>query len=212
MDTFNVNLVGNCGAEPEFKKSKDGEPYMTIRFIVTPRDSDMMQMTLYFWGKNYEYAKSQIQKGSRLYVSGKFTEKVHRKNSSNAIYYKNIQVAEFNVLSGGKPKEEKQPLSEVHPTQATLWEQNIQNNNVKEQPVQNTGVGKLTPELIANTLSQMLLQHLQVTQPTQSSQPIVNSPQPVMEQTQNYHEEGIDFHNLRPDFEVEKYTRDWKLG
>lgn len=209
MDTFNVNLVGNCGAEPEFKKSKDGEPYMTIRFIVTPRDSDMMQMTLYFWGKNYEYAKSQIQKGSRLYVSGKFTEKVHRKNSSNTIYYKNIQVAEFNVLSGGKPKEEKKPLSVENPIQSTLWEQNIQQGQVKEQPSQNMGIEQLTPDLIANALSKLLLQQIQT---TQQPQPILSSPQPVMEQTQNYNEGEIDFQNLRPDFEVEKYTRDWKLG
>jgi len=74
-----VILIGNLGADPELRRTKDNQAVTELRLATneawTDRNGERQERTewhrVVVWGKAAEFAKQYLRKGSKVYVEGR---------------------------------------------------------------------------------------------------------------------------------------------
>lgn len=78
MSYQRITLVGNLGADPEFKTLTDGTPVCNLRVAVNRRTSQGTDETIWFrvtaWRKLAETAHQYLTKGRQILVEGTLKE------------------------------------------------------------------------------------------------------------------------------------------
>jgi single-strand DNA-binding protein len=84
--------VGNCNiAVNEIWKDKDGNKQEAVEFI-----------KLVFWNRTAEVAGEYLQKGSPVYIEGKFKTEEWTDNDGHKRYTTKVHVTQLNMLPSGR--------------------------------------------------------------------------------------------------------------
>lgn len=102
-----VQLIGNLGATPEFKKLENNKCYAkfslatneTIKNKDGEYKTDTQWHNITLWGKQAELAEKQLNKGSEIAIEGKLINKSYIDKDGNKRYSIEIQVSELIVLT-----------------------------------------------------------------------------------------------------------------
>lgn len=110
-----VMLIGNVGAEPEYKQTPNGVPVANVRLATTERGyttASGQQVpertewhTLIFWRKQADAVHQYVHKGDKLYVEGKIQSRKYEKDGVQH-EVKEIYVDNMEFLS---QKQQAQP-------------------------------------------------------------------------------------------------------
>lgn len=102
-----VQLIGNLGADPEFKKLDNDKCF--AKFSVATNESikdkngnyktDTQWHNITVWGKQAELAEKMLQKGSEIALEGKLVNRNYTDKEGNKRYTTEIQVSELVILS-----------------------------------------------------------------------------------------------------------------
>lgn len=76
-----INVTGNLGQDPELKQTPQGVWVTSFSIANTPRvkknnewvDGETIWYRCFVWGKDATGAANELRKGSRIFVSGRFT-------------------------------------------------------------------------------------------------------------------------------------------
>lgn len=109
----NVQLLGNLGNNPEVTALDGGKKI--AKFSIAVNESykndkgEKITNTAWFnliaWGKTAELIEQLLVKGSEILVTGKLSNSSYEDKEGVKRYNTEIIVNEFQILSGGKPKE-----------------------------------------------------------------------------------------------------------
>jgi len=107
-----VQLIGNLGNKPEFKRTESGKKLAT--FNVATHESyrnaqgekvtDTQWHRLIVWGKVAEIAEKYLDKGKEVAIEGKLINRSYTDKDGNKKYTTEIQVNEL-VMLGNKSGE-----------------------------------------------------------------------------------------------------------
>jgi single-strand DNA-binding protein len=100
-----VTIVGNLVADPELKFTRDGTPVAQFRVASTPRrmnqqtqqweDGDTLFMGCVVWRQAAENAAESLQKGMRVIVQGRLTQRSWETSGGERRFTYEIQVDDF---------------------------------------------------------------------------------------------------------------------
>lgn len=102
-----VQLIGNLGAAPEFKKLENNKCYAkfslatneTIKNKDGEYKTDTQWHNITLWGKQAEIAEKLLEKGSEVAIEGKLVNKNYIDKEGNKRYTLEIQVNDMIVLT-----------------------------------------------------------------------------------------------------------------
>ena len=102
-----VQLIGNLGATPEFKKLDNNKCFAKFSLATneTIKDksgnykTDTQWHNITVWGKQAEAAEKLLEKGSEVAIEGKLVNKNYTDKEGNKRYTLEIQVSEMIVLT-----------------------------------------------------------------------------------------------------------------
>ena len=100
-----VKIIGNLGKAPEMRYTPSGKAVTTFSVAVNEQwgDTEDQQRTEWFnceaWGKAAEILNQYLQKGSKVYISGRQQTDKWEKDG-NTHYKVKLVVKEFLFLSG----------------------------------------------------------------------------------------------------------------
>lgn len=103
-----VHLIGNLGADPEFKMTQGGMAILKLRMAVNERHKDRdgswkdktEWVSVVLFGKRAEGLQKYLSKGSSLFVEGRISTSSYEKNGEKR--YITQVVADKIILTGGK--------------------------------------------------------------------------------------------------------------
>jgi single-strand DNA-binding protein len=139
-----VQIIGNCGKDPEVRSLNSGDKVANLRIATTERWNDKASNTqkeatewhnVVVFGRLSEIIEKYVNKGSKLYVEGKLVTRKWQDNNGNDKYTTEIQVNNFNgqvILldsKGGGQSAQPSQQGGGHPQQAKPQQNNQQNNN-----------------------------------------------------------------------------------
>jgi single-strand DNA-binding protein len=103
-----VTLIGNLGADPEFKET---ESYKLVKVPIATNESykntqgevvkETMWHNLVAWGKTAEFMTKHLKKGSEVVIEGKLINRNYTDKAGTKKYVTEVQVNDL-VLVGGK--------------------------------------------------------------------------------------------------------------
>ncbi|MFQ5355879.1 MAG: single-stranded DNA-binding protein [Mariprofundaceae bacterium] len=104
-----VMLIGNLGADPETRFTKDGTCVCNLNLATTEkfksRTGEPQERTewhrVVMWGRLGEIANQYLSKGSRIYVEGKIETRKWQDRDGNDRYTTDIRANEMKMLGGG---------------------------------------------------------------------------------------------------------------
>jgi single-strand DNA-binding protein len=119
-----VQLIGNVGADPDYRMGQQGDAILKIRLATTEsfqgRNGERQERTdwhsLTIFGKRAETLSQMIHKGSRLFAEGKLQTSSYEKDGQK-IYRTDVVVSNV-ILLDGRPQEGEGVASTRQPTQA----------------------------------------------------------------------------------------------
>ncbi len=99
-------IVGNLGADPEIRYTKDGSPVATFNVATTERwrdkEGNQQESTewhrIVAWRKLAEICGEYLHKGSRVYIEGKIQTRKWTDQSGNDRYTTEIVAREMKML------------------------------------------------------------------------------------------------------------------
>ncbi|MBC8427334.1 MAG: single-stranded DNA-binding protein [Proteobacteria bacterium] len=100
-----VDIIGNCGKDPEVRSLNSGDKVANLRIATTERwnDKNSNQQkeqtewhSIVVFGKMAEIVEKYVRKGSKLYCSGKLCTRKWEDNNGNDKYTTEVQVNSFN--------------------------------------------------------------------------------------------------------------------
>lgn len=110
--SFNkITVLGNLTRDPELRYTPQGTPVCVINLASNDRERDqrtkeLVDRATFFratiWGKNGETIAQHFERGSEIYLEGKFKpeEWTDREGARRVTY--GIQVSDFNFTGGSK--------------------------------------------------------------------------------------------------------------
>jgi len=106
-----VRLLGNVGMTPEILTFDNGNQVAKVTLATSERRKDaegnFQDLTtwhnLVIWGKRADVIKKYIQKGDKLSVEGRLSNREYTDKDGNKRYFTEIVVNDFNMLGGNKP-------------------------------------------------------------------------------------------------------------
>lgn len=106
-------LIGNLGADPELKETKDGQPVLRLRVATTERyrdkDGETQERTEWHsvtvWGKRGEALHKILAKGRSIYVEGRIQTRSWEKDGDKR-YSTEINAVDIQLLGGGSKRED----------------------------------------------------------------------------------------------------------
>jgi len=104
-----VILIGNLGADPEFKQTKSGLPILRLRLATSQsrkdKDGNWQEETQWHtvvcFGKTAEYIAGKAGKGSKLYVEGSIKYESYEGKDGQKKHATSINADVVKLLSGG---------------------------------------------------------------------------------------------------------------
>jgi single-strand DNA-binding protein len=83
-----AQLIGNLGADPEYKTIPSGTPVCKLRIATTDRyknnEGEWQEITdwnnVTLWGRQAEVANQYLKKGSKVFVEGRLTTRSYEKD------------------------------------------------------------------------------------------------------------------------------------
>ena len=108
MNTTNkVELTGNLGTNPEVKELNSGKKMAKLALATHEirKNSTGEKITetqwhnLIVWGRNAEFARQQLKKGSGVTVTGKLNSRSYQDKNGNKRYITEIQVNNIRLLN-----------------------------------------------------------------------------------------------------------------
>ena len=104
-----VQLIGNLGGDPEFKKLEGGSTLAKFSLATsdkyTNQDGEKVENTTWHnciaWGKTAEIAEQFLQKGDEVVVEGKLTNRSYENKEGVKKYITEVVLNQI-VLVGGK--------------------------------------------------------------------------------------------------------------
>lgn len=119
-----VQLIGNVGADPDYRVGQSGDAVLKIRLATTEsfqgRNGERQERTdwhsLTIFGKRAETLSQMVRKGSRLFAEGKLQTSSYEKDGQK-IYRTDVVVSNV-ILLDGRPQECEGVASTRQPTQA----------------------------------------------------------------------------------------------
>lgn len=99
-----VTIIGNLVRDPELRQTQSGMSVASISVAVNEYNpKTQAKSTEYIpcivWGKQAERLVSMIQKGSKVFVVGKFKTRNYEKGGVK-VYRTEVQVSDIHFLSG----------------------------------------------------------------------------------------------------------------
>jgi single-strand DNA-binding protein len=101
-------FIGNCGADPESRFTQNGKQVVSFRIACTEKyggKENTEWVLIVAWEKLAEICQRFIQKGTRVFVSGKMQTRKWQDKDGNDRYTTEIVAREMKILSGGRQKE-----------------------------------------------------------------------------------------------------------
>jgi len=106
-----VRLTGNVGMNPEILTFDNGNQVAKVSLATSERrkdaNGDFQELTtwhnLVIWGKRADVIQKYIQKGDKLSVEGRLSNREYTDKDGNKRYFTEIVVNDFNMLGGNKP-------------------------------------------------------------------------------------------------------------
>ena len=103
-----VRLLGNLGANPELKETRQGRKLARLNLATSEsyQDAEGNKVTetqghnLVAWGKTAEYAEKYLTKGSKIAIEGKLINRNYNDKDGNKRYVTEIVVNEILNVSG----------------------------------------------------------------------------------------------------------------
>lgn len=86
----NVDIVGNLGADPEIKKTKNGNTYAAFSVAINRKNGDQQYtdwVPVRVWGELAEAVKAFLSKGTRVRVNGRYTTSSYTDKNGNKAYF-----------------------------------------------------------------------------------------------------------------------------
>jgi single-strand DNA-binding protein len=108
----NVQLIGNLGNNPEITNLESGKKVAKFSIAVNEfykdKEGEKVVNTSWFnliaWNKTAELVELLLIKGSEVIISGKLSNSSYEDKDGVKRYITEINVNEFQLMSGGKPK------------------------------------------------------------------------------------------------------------
>ncbi len=112
-----ITLVGRLGADPEKRFTQDGREYSTFRVAVNDNrrgpDRQWTEHTDWFrvtaWGRTAEMANQYLNRGSRVYVSGRFRSSEWTGNDGQTRTSLEVSASDVVNLTSGSPASSEGP-------------------------------------------------------------------------------------------------------
>lgn len=122
-----VMLLGNLGADPEFRVAQNGEGVLKLRLATTDsfldRNNTRQERTewhsVVMFGKRAEPLAKMLQKGERIFIEGRIQTSSYEKNGEKR--YRTDVVA-TNVVLNGRHAEKRDDASSGQPRRAPRQE------------------------------------------------------------------------------------------
>lgn len=118
--SFNkITLLGNLTRNPELRYTQNGTPVCTLNLASNERERDhktkeLIDRATFFkataWGQQAETISQHFERGSEIYIEGKFKpeEWTDRKGKQRVTF--GIQVKEFNFTGGSNRNGQREPM------------------------------------------------------------------------------------------------------
>ncbi|PYY03975.1 MAG: single-stranded DNA-binding protein [Acidobacteria bacterium] len=106
-----VILLGNCGRDPEIKKTASGKPVAKLSLAINENYKDYQGtwqqrtqwISIVAWQRLAEVVRDYVQQGTRLYVHGRLnTESWEDRNSGEKRYRTSVVAEKLLVLGNGR--------------------------------------------------------------------------------------------------------------
>lgn len=112
------NFIGNLGADPESRYTQAGKQVVNFRIACSEKfgGKEVTEwVSVVAWDKLAEICAEYLQKGSRVYVSGRMQTRQWEDQQGNKRYTTEIVAREMKILSGGRQKEGGQQNQDNYP-------------------------------------------------------------------------------------------------
>ena len=104
-----VNLIGNLGADPEFKELEGGKKIAKVRLATSEsyknkdgeKITDTQWHNLVMWGHKAEFVEKYLKKGQEVAVEGKLNHRSYDNAEGEKKYFTEIVVNEILMLRPG---------------------------------------------------------------------------------------------------------------
>ncbi len=101
-----VQLIGNLGADPEFKELPGGKAMLRFRLATNERykapDGEWKENTqwhpIVVWGKLAETMSGMVHKGSGLVIEGRLVQRSYESKEGEKRYATEVVLNEFQLL------------------------------------------------------------------------------------------------------------------
>lgn len=106
-----VTLLGNLGADPEFRTTTNGTPVASMRMATTEtykdRNGEWKDLTEWhnvsLWNRLAEIARDYLRKGNKVYIEGRLRTRTYEDKDKTTKYFTEVVANNMILLS---PKEE----------------------------------------------------------------------------------------------------------
>lgn len=124
MRTYNrIFLIGNCAATPTLADTKKNKPYLFFPIAVNRNNSSESNEVdfhrIILWGETATKLENLIQKGSRLFVTGKLINHKYE-NNGDTKYMTEIHASQIEILTFKDKNKETSALKSDKETEKEL--------------------------------------------------------------------------------------------
>ena len=137
MNLNRVELIGNLGKDPVLKETQSGKSVCGFSVATnkkwTNKDGEERSVTYWhnirIWGKPGEWAKRDLKKGDRVFISGELTNRTYENKQKITIYITEIVAEGFEKIYPFEKSEtatqDKAPESSINGQKDTKGETDI---------------------------------------------------------------------------------------